>query len=365
MFKKILIINFTAGKNKPLSDLFNALSGKDYFFISPKIFLGPKPDNKSKQFFFIITLPIFYLIYLPYLVYCRTAKRVKIIVCLKENEKIIITPLAGILRLKVIWIEEADSLFLKREKINGLLFLIYKLFSRFAAIVVFSQPAKLKLISDGLAEKNIKLIFPAIKLNQGGRQDNIFSELARVEGKNFRKKFFTIGTIIRLDKKERLETLFRAIEICRPIIPNMQFVIVGDGEEKKNFIWLAKKMGLDHITWFVGEQAQAKKWLESFDVFVAVNDIFCLPDFDIIFKAMAAGIPALGPQNLGLEEILPKTDNEAFGLFGDNGSEILARRIIKLWRDKQSRKKLGILEKEAVKNFLLERQAEEFEKILN
>jgi glycosyltransferase involved in cell wall biosynthesis len=365
MFKKILIINFVAGGNRPLADLFNALGEKNYFFIYAKIFLGPKIDNKLKQPFFIIALPIFYLIYLPYLIYFRTAKGIRAVICLKENEKIIIAPLAKLLKLKIIWIEEADSLFLKKEKINGLLFLVYKLLYQPAVIVVFSAAVKYRLMANGLAEQNIKLIFPAVKLNQGRRQDNIFSELAKVEGKNFRKKFFTVGTIIRLDKKERLETLFRAVEICRPIIPNLQLVIVGDGEEKKNFVWLAKKIGLDHITWFVGEQAQVIKWLESFDIFAAVNEIFRLPDFDIVFKAMASGIPALGPRNLGLEEILPKMDNETFGLFGDNDSETLARRIIKLWRDKQLRKKLGTLEKEAVeKHFLLEHQAEEFEKIL-
>ena len=159
--------------------------------------------------------------------------------------------------------------------------------------------------------------------------------------------------------------LLAAIKNCLTIIPNVQLIIVGDGEERKNLGWLARKMEIDHITWFVSGGQYTRKWLESFDVFVVTNELLKLPDVNIILRAMEAGIPILGPQNIGLEDILPKTEEKEIKLFEDNGNEMLTRQIIKLWRDKRLRKELGILEKKRIiEYFSLEKQAEEFEKIL-
>ena len=65
-----------------------------------------------------------------------------------------------------------------------------------------------------------------------------------------------------------------------PVIPNIQLIIIGEGEERKNLSWLAKKMEIDNLVWLVGEQEQLKKWLDSFDVFLALGE-----KYDIIEKS--------------------------------------------------------------------------------
>jgi glycosyltransferase involved in cell wall biosynthesis len=380
MLKNILIINSSPEENQPLIDLFEELNKKNYSFLlasaengllrqfqknnwpRQKIFLGPRIESALGQIFFIILLPLLYLIYLLYFAHFKTRKRTAIAIFLALNEKIIATPIAKLFKIKTIWIEDNSVLPMNLTKP---LFLLYKLFSQKTDIITFNNLQKSQLKNLGIKEDNIKAITPAIRLNRRAYQDNLFLELARRGGENFKRKFFTVGTMVKLNKNKKLEMLFSAVKNCLIIIPNIQLIIVGDGEEKKNLGWLSKKMEIDHVTWFISSEQHIRKWLESFDIFVVTNELLKLPQINIILRAMEVGIPILGPKNMGLEDILPKTEEKEINLFEDNSNEMLTRQIIKLWRDKRLRKELGILEKKIIiEYFSLEKQAEEFEKIL-
>lgn len=378
MLKNLLIIDSSPEENQPLIDLFEELSKKNYSLMLAsaksgllfqfkknnwayqKIFLGPRLESAFGQTLFIILLPLLYLAYLLYFAYLKTRKRIAIAIFLSLNEKIIAEPIARLFKIKTIWIEDNSAFPLTKP-----LFLLYKLFSEKTDIITFNNLRKSQLKNLGVKEDNIKIIAPAIRLNRRAHQDNLFLELARRGGENFKRKFFTVGTIIKLNRNKKLEMLFGAVKNCLTIIPNIQLIIVGDGEEKKNLGWLVKKMEIDHITWFISGEQHIRKWLESFDVFIVANELLKLPQTNIILRAMEAGIPILGPKNMGLEDILPKTEEKEINLFEDNGNEMLTRQIIKLWRDKRLRKELGIIEKKRIiEHFSLEKQVEEFEKIL-
>ena len=131
--------------------------------------------------------------------------------------------------------------------------------------------------------------------------------------------------------------------------------------------WLAKKMEIDNLVWFVGEQAHLKKWLDGFDIFVAAGKFLRLSDLETILKVMAAGLPIVGPDNIGLEDMVceDEQDGRADLLINFNSGEALASRIIKLYKDRRLRMELGHKNrKRAEKCFTIERQVGEFEKIL-
>lgn len=369
--KNILVFNSCSEKNIPFLALLNELKSENYYFkifsSSPdahngagKIYLGPNLNNKFNQIFFIVLLPFLFLTYLTYLSYYKIKKANKII-CVNINEKIIITPIAKILKIKTVWIEDANSILLKNNVINKILLLIYKKISGFSKIITFNNFTKSGLKNLGLKEKNINVIYPGIRINNREHQNNLFNELAKTESKNYKRKFFTIGTVCELSKKQNLETLFQAVKTCLTVIPNMQLIIVGEGEERKNLSWLNKKMELGNITWFVGEQAHLKKWLDGFDIFAVTNELPQLSSINIILEAMTAKLPIIGPLNSGLEEIISNTEC----LIEKNNSEMLARKIIKLWREKRLRIKLGEDEKKRVeKYFTLNKMVEEIKKIV-
>jgi len=380
--KKILIFNTSTGDKRPLIALFEELAKKNFSFylVSPenslalyfiknrwfykKINLGPKNKKILDKIFFLLFLPLLYVKFFIFLLYKKIKKSISIIICFDRNEKIVITPLAKILKIKTVWVEDAPVIS-KKIKINRLTEFAYKRLARNISIIVFNEQIKNNLINIGLKAENIHNIRPAIKLKQHEHQENIFSELAQNDSLEYKRKFFTVGTISDLDKKQKIENLFKAVKICLAIIPNIQLVIVGDGKERKNLNWLAEKMGIGHITWFVGTQGHIRKWLDSFDLFVASNESAGLADYDIILKVMASETPILAQSGLGLEEIVPAIDNN-FNFFPEDDYEALAGQIIKLRRNKILRNNLIRLEKKYLeKNFLIEAQAEKIEKILN
>jgi len=315
---KILVLNSSAEKNLLLARAFKELEQKNFCFT----FLSSKKPLIG-QFKFLFTL--FSL---------RLKRQLDLVICLNFNEKIIITPLARLFGLKVVWLESPE---LDYRRFNKFLLVLYKLNYRLAKIIVFNSYSKSKLKNIGCNENKLELIAPGTKLTS--YQENIFNKLANAGRANFHRKYFTVGVITALNQKQKIETIFQAVKISLPVIPNIQLIIIGQGEERKNLSWLAKKMEIDNLIWLVGEQEQLKKWLDSFDVFLALGENSSLDDYGNILEAMAAGLPVLGPRNIGLEDLI--IENHTGSLIEADNSEMLARQIIKLHQDKRLRLFLG------------------------
>lgn len=339
---KVLLINSSAEKNSLLIGACKELEQKNFSFA----FLSSRrPLLGQLKFLFL-------------LINFRLKRKVDIAACFNLNEKIIITPLARLLGLKVIWLEGPESDY---RRLNKFLLTLYKLNYRLAKIVVFNSYSKLKLKNIGCKEDKINLLAPGAKL--ASYQENIFNKLAGAGRVNFHRKYFTVGAITALNQKQKIETIFQAIKISLPVIPNIQLIIIGEGEERKNLSWLAKKMEIDNLIWLVGEQEQLKKWLDSFDIFLALGENLSLDDYGNILEAMAAGLPVLAPRNIGLEDLI--MENNTGALIEPDNSEMLARQIIKLHQDKRLRLFLGKNGRERVgRSFTLEIMVEKLAKIL-
>jgi len=376
MLINILIINSLAEKKSRLTTVFKELEQKQFSFrlwsskTPPleqfkqnhwpvkKIFLGPNLKSRLSLLFFLISLPLMQLYYFIALINVKIKYHLSSVICLNFNEKIIITGPAKLLGLKTIWLEGPD---LNYRQTNKFLFWLYKLNHGLADIITFNNYAKLQLINLGLQEKRITVIALGAKLNQ--YQENIFDQLASVSQANFHRKYFTVGAIAALDQKQKVETIFQAVKICLSVIPNLQLIIIGEGRERKNLTWLAKKMGIENLVWLVGEQDQLKKWLYSFDIFLAAGDSLKLDDYGNILEAMAAGLPILAGRNIGLEDLI--IENRTGSLIESNNSEMLARQIIKLHQDKKLRDFLGKNSKERANQlFTINEMTAKLEQIL-
>lgn len=389
MPKNILIINSSSENNQPLFNLFEELKQRghllyllsassnllNYFnkkrWSAKKSYFGPRLKNGPNQMMFFILLPIFFLLFLTLLLYYKKSKKITTIICLNWNEKIIIAPIAKILKIKTVWLEcpSLDYKLLRKP-----LFWLYKLSSKRAALITFTNLSKTQLKIFGFNENNIKTILPGVNLSQFKYQDTIFDKLAQTDKHNHRRKYFAVGAIADLNTEssaQKIKNLLKVIKICLTIIPDLQLIIVGDGAKRKNLIWLAKKMEIDNLVWFVGEpaapsqggHAHLKKWLDNFDVFVVSGEIPNLAVFETCINAMAAGLPVIGPGDLGFEDIIHNQQNGI--LVEANNNEMLARQIIALYKNKRLRLELGKNAGEtAGKHFTIDKMAEEFEKII-
>lgn len=376
MKKNILVVSSTDDKNQLLVNLFEQLANQGFGFLlvsskvapikqfqlknwlAKKTSLGPALDSQFKTIIFLLVLPYWSIKFLARLLYYKYQKNLQIIICLNDREKIIFTPLAKLLKLKMIWLQLADN---NLGQIKRPLLWLLRFYSHWSESATFSNFTKIQLINLGYKEKKIKVICPGISLSP--YQENLFTKLAQLEQKNFHRKYFTVGTVANLNKKQKIQTLFQAAEICLNIIPFLQLIIIGEGEERKNLAWLAKKMGIDNLVWFVGEQNLVKKWLINFDLFVIATNQLQLDDYLHLLEAMAAGLPVIGPKNLGLEEIIEQ--NKTGCLIEIDNSEMLAGQIIKLQQNKTLRLQLGKNGSQRVEQFFtMEKMTSQFSKIL-
>jgi len=377
--KNILIINSSGENSQPLISLFAELKQKNYNFYllssavslrnqfkqkgwpAKKIYLGPNLNNKFNSLFFIALLPAISLVYLILLIYLTHKQKITTVICLNWNEKIIMTPITKILKIKTFWLEYPN---INYQSLSSPLLWLYKFSSKWATQIVFTNLTKTQLKKLNINENHVKLIPLGIKINQFKHQDTIFNKLARDNQNNFRRKYFTVGTIVDLNHKQKIEALFQAIKICLAVINDLQLIIVGNGKERKNLAWLAKKMNIDNLVWFIGEQSYLRKWLDGFDIFMVTSETPNLEDLNICLRAMAAGLPVVGPNNLGLEDIVCE---EKTGLLVDiDNSETLAQQIIKLHQNKRLRLELGKNAKEQVdKYFSIDKMVKQLEEIIN
>ncbi|KKR19769.1 MAG: Glycosyltransferase [Parcubacteria group bacterium GW2011_GWE2_39_37] len=322
-----------------------------------KFFFGPNLDGNNYLNYasFLTALIPLLLINFFNLAYLKFKKRIDTIICLGLNDKIIITPLARILGIKVLWLE------LPPINIEARSFWLIKFMSRFANIAVFNSYNKALLGRAGINEDSVTILQPGININQFKFQENIFSTLAHAE--QTQKKFFSIGTIVDLDQQEKIESLFQAVKKCLTIISNMQIIIIGEGKEKKNLMWLAKKMEIESLVWFVGEQAHLRKWLDGLDIYAVTTEQLKINDLLTTLEAMAAELPVIGQYEAGLEDAI--FDEKSGSLLKFDDSEMLAQKIIKLHQDKHYRERLGKAGRERVeKYFNSAKMLEQLEKML-
>jgi glycosyltransferase involved in cell wall biosynthesis len=348
--KKIIIFN-SENTDTALFDYLSGINNQEYIiyiysrnikklekFKASNIFLSklllPDLNKKICIFLFIIFFPIWYFMIFFYLLILKI-KKIRTIICINKCEKIIFTPWAGLLKFNNIWIECPGANLIKRSFIAKK---IYIIISKLAKVLVFADITKRDLISLGVQSYRITLLAPGIRLNNYQRQENIFVKLAQTEQAVKNHKYFTIGTVIDLNDKNKIELLFQAAKKCLTVIPNLQLIIIGDGKERKPLTWLAKKMEIDNCIWFVGEQNFLRKWFDSLNIYIYTDELLCLNGIRAALNAMSAGLPVIGQSEIGLEDFIFENKNGI--LVERDNSEDLAQAVIRL---KQNRRLYDIL----------------------
>ena len=343
MKNKIFITKSSDANISPLFDLFNALEEKNYELL----FLNN--DKALKKIYIFIKL-----------IYYKFKFKIKNIICLGVWEKILFTPVAKILKIKTVWLELPGE---KKEKQGFILNFLLKKISKLSKTVVFKKCDKNNLIKSGFDSKKISFVAPGINLKQRARQENIFHGLAKNKNSQSQKKFFTIGTVAELNFEQTIEILFGAVKKTLDVIPNLQVIIIGEGEERKKLTWLAKKMEIDNLTWFVGEQAHLNKWFDGFDIFTTSRVNADLFDIFVLLNAMSAGLPIISTEDHGFDDIIEDEKNGL--LLPKDDSELLAGAIIKLQQNKMLSKNLGQNAKDTIRDKMnLDLMADDFLRVL-
>ena len=145
--------------------------------------------------------------------------------------------------------------------------------------------------------KRIKIAYGGVQFLQD-RQPNDAVQMREKLGIHATRK--TIGIVARLDPVKRVDTLIK-IAILLSDLP-IQFVVVGDGEERANLQALVESTGQSDRFFFAGNQKEPFPWISGFDIGVLCSDSEGLPQ--AILEYMAVGLPVVAPAVGGISELV-------------------------------------------------------------
>lgn len=161
-----------------------------------------------------------------------------------------------------------------------------------------------------------------------------------------------------LEKTYDIETLIKALPIILKKFSNTKFIIVGDGPEKQNLLYLAESLNVLNDVKFVGQLSynSLPKYLASSDFYIdplnkplpsrtwygkRVNCSMAGIGYSVAqMAAMSCGLPSIISNRPGTSEKLPEKYHKY--LFEPGNSVDLANKVISLLENDNKRREYGI-----------------------
>lgn len=152
-------------------------------------------------------------------------------------------------------------------------------------------------------------------------------------------------TVSRLTERKGIDTVLRALHEHREDLPELRYVVAGDGSDRERLEGLVEELGLEDVVVFAGfvDEQEKHDLYEAASVFVMPNRELADGDvegFGIVFlEANAHGTPVVGGRSGGALDAV--VDGETGFLVDPNDPGEVAEAVGKLLDDPQLRGKLG------------------------
>ena len=124
------------------------------------------------------------------------------------------------------------------------------------------------------------------------------------EAKEFAKKIYgnaspRLITVSRLDGRKSHQNILMTVKNLLPKFPNLKYVSIGDGDERKNLLKLRKELGLENNVELIFKSTEQEKvgLIEQSDVFIMPSVVYkkSVEGFGITFiEAASYGKPSIG-----------------------------------------------------------------------
>ena len=196
------------------------------------------------------------------------------------------------------------------------------------------------LTTFGVPEQKIHVIHPAVDADRfHPRVDG-----SKVRQHHARPNDIVLLSVGRLQRRKGHDVAIDAVARLRDELPNLRYVIVGDGEERPRLERMVAEHRLTDRVIMVGAVRD-----EDLTAYYAACDIFLLPNriddgdiegFGIVFlEAAASGKPTIGGDSGGVPEAV---EHNATGLLVDGGVEQVTAAIRALASSKEMRQRMGL-----------------------
>jgi glycosyltransferase involved in cell wall biosynthesis len=153
------------------------------------------------------------------------------------------------------------------------------------------------------------------------------------------------GCVARLSPEKAHSDLLKAFSEVRKEIPDSRLILVGDGPLKESLILQTKRLGLEHLVHFAGQQSAIREYVSLFDIFVLASTRESLPR--AAREAMACGKPIIATRVGATREVVHHGKS---GLLVPPGNPAkLAKAMISLGSDPKTREAMTSLSLELIR----------------
>jgi len=172
-------------------------------------------------------------------------------------------------------------------------------------------------------EKRLALVLNGIDVNlfKKGREKTISRESL-----GLRPQDIVFGTVGNLRKEKNQELLIRALAIMKDRGRSFKALFIGDGPCRSDLKMLATELGVEKQVIFLGIRSDVPRLYGLFDIYCLTSRFEGLPL--TLLEAMAAGIPVIGTDVLGIREVIRNNENGL--LVPDDEPKQLAKAILTL-----------------------------------
>lgn len=111
-----------------------------------------------------------------------------------------------------------------------------------------------------------------------------------------------VGSVGRLTEQKGYAYLLEAIPLAAAALPQVEFWLIGDGDQRQALEAQASRLGLGPRLRFLGRQTHIPHWLRQMDLFVLPSVWEGLPT--VLMESMACGVPVLATDIPGTRELV-------------------------------------------------------------
>ena len=236
-----------------------------------------------------------------------------------------------------------------------------KAFKKTKFIIANSNFTKELGISMGLEKNKINIIHP------GTDYPISINEESRLKAKDiFASAFPKIITIARLDKRKSHQNILMTIKNLMPTYPDIKYVCIGSGDEKKNLDDLRKQLNIEKQVVFLTRTDEDLKiaLLDECDLFLMPSVVYkkSVEGFGISFiEAGSYGKGSIGGKDGGQADAIE--EGRTGYLCDGNDLNSIYETILKFFHNEQH-KILGLQAKEFSKKFRWENIVKQYLKLI-
>jgi len=236
----------------------------------------------------------------------------------------------------------ANRYFITHSALNFLRFPI--------ALVVLSFADSVRVVSERIAKSIYSLSknITVLPISQGLPLGNVDPKGRSWE----RKRPLNILTVCRLEKEKNIETAIMAFKKVLDEGIQAQFVIVGDGSQKKNLLKLCEDLNISDKVVFAGWQNNLENYYKDADIYISTS---LYEGYGIsVVEAAHFGLP-LVLSDVGVANEFFFDGEEAF-ILKPKDTDAFARAMIKLSKNPELIKTMGEKARDSVKSRRISRE---------